>query len=271
MKHMGLHKTVERLQELRDWGVEPRVRLSVERAGFLIKTVDCWTELEAALRLRHEVFHREQNGRSMPSGLDVDDIDFVCDHLVIIDGRTRAIAGTYRLTSTLFSHNFYASKRFELARFLSLPGEKLELGRACVDARYRSGATLHLLWRGIIEYAREAGARYLFGSASLRNLPPPVIRALYDRLLDDGCFVETYGVTTKVGCHAPLGVPEKETTRLSDEAMKRLVPPLFHSYLRAGARLCGEPALDPYMDSIDFLTILDLQGMTRRFARRYQT
>jgi putative hemolysin len=223
--------------------VRPRVALRVERGRFVIKTVDCREELEDALRL--------------------------CDHLVIIDSKTGAIAGTYRLTSTTYSENFYASKRFELGGLLALPGVKIELGRACVDSRYRGGATLPLLWRGIVEYAREAGASYLFGSASLRNTVPALLRALCDRLGRDGYFDSIPGVNVKAGCRGPLPAAEGSVPAFPDEVLTRLIPPLFQSYLRAGARLCAEPAFDPYLDSIDFLTLLKLDGMTSRFARRF--
>jgi putative hemolysin len=36
------------------------------------------------------------------------------------------------------------------------------------------------------------------------------------------------------------------------------LPPLFASYLKLGARIVGEPALDRHFKTIDFLALLDI-------------
>jgi putative hemolysin len=249
--------------------IPPRVRLRSERAGFLVKTVDRPEELDAALRLRHDIFHREQNGRTLASGVDIDDIDEVCDHLIIRDAATGHVAGTYRLTSTSFARNFYASKRFELGRFLAMPGEKVELGRACVSMGYRNGAVLQLLWRGITEYAAALGARYLFGSASIRDVAPRTARALSEALRTGGYFSEAYGVATRPE-HRAWRDEDLPGTPMASDTARRMLPPLFQSYLRAGARIAAEPARDTYLNSFDFLTILDMQTMASRFVRRFR-
>jgi putative hemolysin len=46
-------------------------------------------------------------------------------------------------------------------------------------------------------------------------------------------------------------------------------PKLLRAYLTIGAKICSEPAIDREFKTIDFLTILDLQTLHPRVARRF--
>ena len=50
---------------------------------------------------------------------------------------------------------------------------------------------------------------------------------------------------------------------------KKLLPPLLRSYLQAGSKVHGAPALDKDFQCIDLLTILDLRSVQGSYARRY--
>jgi putative hemolysin len=56
-------------------------------------------EVHAAQRLRHDVFAGELGAvlHSSQPGLDVDEFDAYCDHLVVREDRTGEIVGTYRM------------------------------------------------------------------------------------------------------------------------------------------------------------------------------
>ena len=62
-------------------------------------------QLDEILRLRFEVFNLEMGEgleESFATGLDRDAFDDVCHHLRVVDRRSRAVIGTYRLqTSTM--------------------------------------------------------------------------------------------------------------------------------------------------------------------------
>jgi putative hemolysin len=236
------------------------VPLALDAGAWTIKTLSSWVEVEAALRLRHDVFHVEHHGRRLALGVDIDEVDFVCDHLGVFDGEGR-LQASYRLTATTFSDRFYASRRFELDEFLATPGPKVELGRACVAPGRRNGILLHLLWRGIAAYAERIGARHLFGSASVRTTDMARARAIYERLRTDGHTTDAYRVRVRPEARAIL------PTLVAGEP--GTLPPLFASYLRAGAKIAGEPARDGYLGSVDFLTVLDVASMSERFQRKY--
>jgi putative hemolysin len=47
------------------------------------------------------------------------------------------------------------------------------------------------------------------------------------------------------------------------------VPRLLRAYLALGARICSTPALDRTFGTIDYLTLLDLETLHPRVARRF--
>jgi putative hemolysin len=53
--------------------------------------------------------------------------------------------------------------------------------------------------------------------------------------------------------------PELQTSRLSDDAVLMLIPPLLHFYLHCGCMVCGEPYYDNEFKTYDFFTLLDFK------------
>ncbi len=47
------------------------------------------------------------------------------------------------------------------------------------------------------------------------------------------------------------------------------LPLLIRGYLRAGARVCGEPARDPQFGTADFPMLVAVGNVNRRFARHF--
>lgn len=67
---------------------------------FEVKITRQQSEVEEAQRLRFEVFNLEMKKgleSSYGLGLDADEYDSLCDHLIVRDRSTRRVVGTYRL------------------------------------------------------------------------------------------------------------------------------------------------------------------------------
>src|SRR5690606_25984688 len=97
---------------------KPKVEISSEVGPYILKTISTVEEMKEALKLRFEVFHREMIGKTQTVGIDVDEFDFACDHLIIVNKKNSQIIGTYRLNSTTFSDDFYSAREFNLDRIM---------------------------------------------------------------------------------------------------------------------------------------------------------
>jgi putative hemolysin len=227
-------------------------------------------EVLDALRLRHTVFVEELGqGLAANRGLDVDIdcFDPWFHHLVVRHAATGAAVGCYRLQTRAQAEasgqGWYAASEFDLATlgdgFLD---DAVEIGRACIHPQHRNAEALLQLWAGLAAYARHNGKRHLFGCSSIPGNDLATAWNACRALAQKGAFHPTLRVQPVAACRMDLS-GDRWTT-----AEGRL-PPLLASYLRLGAVVLGEPALDRDFGTIDFLTSIDLATMLRRTARRF--
>src|SRR4051812_38633311 len=87
---------------------ERKVPILVESSRYLLKTVENYSELQSALRLRHDVFFAWGLGKRLPFELDLDQFDLDSDHLVVVDKQTGRVVGNYRMRCSLFHPQFYS-------------------------------------------------------------------------------------------------------------------------------------------------------------------
>ncbi|NJL25918.1 MAG: GNAT family N-acetyltransferase [Calothrix sp. SM1_5_4] len=253
-------------QKIREY--RPFVEVRYETEDFLVTTAGSGRDLLQALELRHEIFIEEWQGRREPSGLDVDEYDFRADHLIIIDKSASALVGTYRLLSSHFTHDFYSSSEFRLGRFLSGPEVKLEMGRACIRAGFRTGVTIDLLWRGLVQYILKTNTRFLFGCSSVRSTDAALVSSLYRTMAEEGRWSDEYAIRPTRDYEFP-GFAAEAASVLGAAERREWMPPLLRSYLNAGAKVYGAPALDREFECVDLLTILDWRALNPRFHARF--
>lgn len=269
-KLMPLSESLLKPQYLPLKSFKQKVKLLIERERFVIKTAENHDELARVLRLRYDVFYRELLEKRLLLGIDIDKFDFKCDHLIIIDKKTDTFIGTYRLISSLFARKFYSETEFSLDSIISLPGIKLELGRACVHRDYRTGSSIALLWRGITEYMKITGTKYLFGCSSVKTTDKKEVAAMYKNLSGNNLAPQEYQVFPKrkfkiKGFESMV----EEVTKEDEEKAMSSIPPLIKSYLNMGASICGEPAYDKKFKCADFLTVFNLDS-SEKVQKKYK-
>ncbi len=236
----------------------------VHRAGrYLVRFAQNVEDLRAVQALRFRIFNlelREGLVESYATGLDSDEFDLACHHLMVVEHATDTLVGTYRLmTSELGGRDeLYTATEFDLSGMPDNIIERgAEVGRACVAKEHRNGRVLQLLWRGIARYLDWNDKRYVFGCCSVPTLEVPEIAAV-SRKLAAGDHLHTRfqaGVRPALRTARLELVPAREDTDL---------PPLFASYLRLGAKVCGGPALDRGFGVTDYLVVLDLRDVEPR-------
>ena len=223
-------------------------------------------DLRAAQALRFEVFNLELNEgleASYAAGLDQDPFDAICDHLIVEHAATGSIVGTYRLQTgdnAAAALGYYCEQEFDFSVFEPLRPQLVELGRACVHRLHRNLIVLGLLWKGIADYARQRGGRYLIGCSSMTTQDQAVGASAYADL----CRKHLAPLQWRT---SPLPAYECSLSHLAPEAPK--VPKLLRAYLTLGAKICGPPALDRQFKTVDFLTMLDLESLSVLARQRF--
>lgn len=222
-------------------------------------------EVRAAQRLRHQVFAGELGARldGPEPGLDSDAFDAYCDHLVVIDEETEQVVGTYRLLPperASVAGRLYSEGEFDLSALAPIRPDLVEVGRSCVHPDHRNGAVIALIWAGLARYMDRSGHNWLAGCCSIPLSDGGVLAAATrENVLTRSLAPAEYRVTPHLPWN-PEGIAFPGRVEL---------PPLLRGYLRLGAWVCGEPALDAEFGCADLYVLLSLRRTNPRYLKHF--
>ena len=260
-----------------DAGDHPGQRPAASRIE--VRLARSTAEIDAAQRLRYQVFFQEWGARAEPdvraSGRDRDAFDPLMDHLIVIDhGRSPTegqVVGNYRLLrrDRLGAGGvFYSSTEFDLAPLLDSGARLLELGRSCVLREYRSQHVLRLLWEAIAAYVADHRIELMFGCASLRGTDPQALR-------EQLSYLHHYHLAP-----LPLRPQARGPTRVDMDLMAKaainprraraLLEPIIKGYLRVGASIAEGAYVDHQFNSVDVCIVMPTAQLTRRYRHHFE-
>jgi putative hemolysin len=235
-------------------------------------------EMIAAQRLRYRVFYEEMAatpiGTMAAEKRDFDRFDAICDHLLVLDSELgsgpEAVVGTYRLLrrSVAVRHgDFYTAGEYDISKILAVKGELVELGRSCVDARYRSGATVQALLRGLGAYADQYDIRIMFGCASLHGTDPKKLALplsyIHHRLL------APEELRPRALDHLYVDMNLIAEDEIDSKEGHASLPPLIKGYARAGCRFGSGAVIDEQFNTTDVCVMLDLSATSSKYRQRF--
>jgi putative hemolysin len=236
-----------------------------KRPAFLIEWASTSSEIKEAQRLRYKVFAEEMgaNLSKNAEGLDVDEFDAYCDHLLIRDQDSLKVVGTYRVLPPHKAQEIgrlYSDAEFDLTRLDHLRPKLVELGRSCVHQDYRSGAVIMALWSGLAQYMQKNSYEIMLGCASIPMADGGHFAASLYNSLDSNQMAPT-----EFHAFPRLPLP---LDRLNG-GLEVDAPPLIKGYLKLGAKICSAPAWDPDFNTADLLTMLRLSEINPRYAKHF--
>jgi len=250
------------------------------RAGNLgVRLATTADELEAAQGLRYRVFYEEMGAKAdaatIAARLDRAEFDIIADHLLVVDhdlGEGAAsVVGTYRLIRQEEAERFgrfYSESEYDISALKTFPGKKLELGRSCTAAAYRSRAVLQLLWRGIAAYVFHHGIDLMFGCASLSGTDP-------DALAEELTYLATHHLAPEA--IRPRALPSRyvemkrlDAASINPKAAMMRLPPLIKGYLRLGGFVGAGAVIDEQFNTTDIAVVVQTDLVTEKYYRHYE-
>ncbi|NEN75808.1 GNAT family N-acetyltransferase [Pelistega sp. NLN82] len=240
-----------------------------EEPGLVLGLATTPEELEALQRLRFDVYTKEM-GVIFPdseNGIDKDYFDEFCEHLMVCDLQTNQVIGTYRMMNPIEAKRaggYYSESEFDLSELDNIRDVLTECGRSCIHPDYRNGATIMLLWAGLIRYLQQTQGRYILGcaSVSLMDGGRQAAKVWQDAKKQLALHPELFRVK-------PLTPYPLDKLPILEDGEEIKIPPLIKGYLKTGARICGEPAWDKHFNSADFPVIIDVQNMDKRYQKHF--
>jgi putative hemolysin len=236
-------------------------------------------EVAAAQALRYRVFYEEMaahpSAEIAAQHRDFDDYDALCDHLLVLDhalgAGPAAVIATYRLIRRPAAEqvgSFYSASEYDITNITNYSGNVLELGRSCVDQRYRNRPTMNLLWRGIAAYIFQHNIAVMFGCASLPGTDPralalPLSYLYYHHLAPPAL--------------RPKALPERYVDmrllapgEVDPRAAMAMLPPLIKGYLRLSGFIGDGAVIDHEFNTTDVCVIVKSDLVTDKYVQHYQ-
>jgi putative hemolysin len=231
--------------------------------------------VDDAQRLRHEVFTSEPGFdlTGTVDGRDVDRFDEYCDHLLVREDRSGELVGCYRMLpppGAIAAGGLYSATEFDVTELDPLRPSLVEMGRAVVRQDHRNGGVVLLMWAGILAYLDRSGYEYVAGCVSVPvqgapgQAPGSQIRAVRDVVR------RRHASPYTVHPHRPVVLDGVGLDDIAPPARVSL-PPLMRGYLRLGAEVCGDPALDTEFGVGDFPALLDKRNADVRYLQRLRS
>jgi len=227
-------------------------------------------EVESALRLRYEVFNVElaaaTNYKTGAPGLDFDEYDHACKHLIIVEWSTGKTVGTYRINSIESARDargFYANNEFCLEDLpFGVLSQSMEVGRACIAREHRNSKVLFLLLKALLKYLKQSRKRYFFGCCSLFTQDTAIGARIFRQFEREGFIHPKIRVRPRPECALP-------TNNFLNDSEHLKLPSLFNIYLKMGVKICGAPVIDREFGTIDFFVIFDLPMMNDKYRQMF--
>ncbi len=221
----------------------------------LAKTAE---EIDAALKLRYEVFNLELGeglASAFRTGRECDEFDSDSEHLIIVDRMQQRVIGTFRLRTyetAKTTTGFYSSSQFDLS---ALPPEVLadaiEISRPCISRTHRNTEAQMLLLKALGVSLLQKNKRYLFGSLSLSTRDPMQAGRVFDLLSHEGHVHPQFRLTPRPGFKCLW-------YRASDGSGNEIaISNWIRTCIQFGAKLCGPPAVNREFRTIELPFFLD--------------
>lgn len=244
--------------------LEQRISKPEARPRLYAEVAKSEADLQEAQRLRYLVFAEEKAARLPTEALrlDCDRFDPHCTHLLLRDGSTGEVVGTYRLLDykgARAAGSFYSAGEFDLRRLLHLGPWMVEIGRACIHPAYRSAGAITVLWSALMRHILLRGYQFVMGCASVDTREGGHVAASICRQL----------VSNHLGPDEWRTFPHRAFVMEGWTDIPGIqIPGLIKGYLRLGARVCGDPAWDPDFKTADLLLLLPVAEVNTRYVER---
>lgn len=230
----------------------------------VVEFADNEADIRASQALRYRVFAEEMGAEveGAEQGLDVDEFDQYCSHIVVRTAEGKIVGCTRILPQEAAEKigGFYSSKEFILDDLVTKPGRFVEMGRTCIAPEYRSGATIALIWSKLADYRTQEPFDYLIGCASVPwEEGGAVTHKILDMLYDKHMSPEGWRVTPKIE------VPPTEQALTQVAKMT----PLIKAYIRIGAVACGKACWDPDFRVADVFMLLEMDKLEARYLKHF--
>ena len=219
-------------------------------------------------RLRHLTFI-ETRGLSTAGGVDCDEFDPLCNHMMVEDTRTGQLVCCFRimpLASASEITRSYSAKYYDLDALREYPGKVVEMGRFCIHPAWKDPAIIRVAWSAMTRFVDDEKVELLFGCSSFYGVDAEEYADAFALLKEKHIAPKRWLPRVK----APKVFRFARRFRLRRPNMKLALgrmPPLLRTYLVMGGWVSDHAVIDNELNTLHVFTGVEINRVPKKRAR----
>ena len=222
-----------------------------------------WAETDADIRaaqhLRHVAFHQD----SSPDGLDQDEFDAICTHILVEEEATGRLVCCFRMLPLIDGGEIertYSAQFYELSALRQFGGPMVEMGRFCIHPEARDPDILRVAWGAMTKFVDDNGVEMLFGCSSFKGTDAEKYADAFAMLKERHLAPRRW--LPRVKAPSVFRFAQKLRRRKPDAKRAMLgMPPLLRTYLLMGGWVSDHAVVDNHMNTLHVFTGLEIAAI----------
>ena len=217
-------------------------------------------DLLAAQELRYKCFNLSND-----KGLDVDEFDSICRHVLVENLENGKLICCYRIMSFPDGKDItrsYSSRFYDLGSIENFPKPMIEVGRFCIDPVTTDHQVVLAAWAALTQLVDENGIEFLFGCSSFEGIDKEKYLHCFAFLREKHIAPEHW--LPKVKAAQVISYSEANCCKVNKKKALLNMPPLLKSYLSMGAWVSDHAVVDYSMKTLHLFTGVEVSKIPRR-------
>jgi putative hemolysin len=244
--------------------------MTVFRAGrYGVRLAAGAADVRRCQELRHLAFIEGRGLGPRPGGLDRDEFDALCRHVMVEEAASGALVCCFRILPLGGGSEIglsYAARHYDLGRLARFPGRMLEMGRFCLHPAWRDPGIVRAAWGALARHVEATGAGLVFGCSSFHGV-------------DAGAYLDAFALLRERHLAPRRWLPRPKAPRVFAFARQlgsrrpdpakalRAMPPLLRSYLMMGGWVSDHAVIDAELDTLHVFTGVEIARVPEARAR----
>ena len=220
-------------------------------------------DVRACQRLRFITFMESRGLSGDGTGLDHDELDAHCQHIMVEDTRSGDLVCCFRMMPLSDGSEIarsYSAKYYDLDALARYPGKMVEMGRFCVHPDMKDPAVIRVAWGAMTRFVDEEGVELLFGCSSFHGVDAEDYRDAF-ALLKERHLAPTRWLPK---IKAPSVFRFAQLLRFWRPDMKQALskmPPLLRTYLVMGGWVSDHAVIDNELNTLHVFTGVEIKSV----------
>jgi putative hemolysin len=243
------------------------------RGRYAVRLAESEDDVRAAQRLRYLSFIEGRGAAvegARAEGLDADDLDGACRHMLVEDRRDGALVCCFRmlpLTDGSQIARSYSARYYDLSALADYDKPMVEMGRFCIHPDHRADPdVLRAAWGAMTRYVDDNDVGMLFGCSSFEGV-------------EADAYMDAFAILKQNHIAPSRWLPRVKAPRVFDfarsiklrapdiKAGMRRMPPLLRTYLAMGGWVSDHAVIDNDLNTLHVFTGVEISRVPAARAR----